>query len=120
MESVPGAVATGLTGAGSYDAATNDWFRTRLRRYPVATAPGTDLIPQTKTLPTHQAWLGRRLRAKRAEQTRFGSLEENSCPRPYFRRSFAAALSSSARYSLPAASLLLNPMAARVCCARPR
>jgi len=52
MESVPGAVATGLTLATSNDAAPNDWFRTRLRLYPVATAPGTDLIPQTKTLST--------------------------------------------------------------------
>src|SRR5712664_2816820 len=49
MESVPGAVATGLTLASSSDAATNDRFRTRLRLYPVDTAPGTDLIPQTKT-----------------------------------------------------------------------
>src|SRR5712692_1165852 len=46
MESVPGAVATGLTLASGNDAAPNDWFRTRLRLYPVATAPGTDLIPK--------------------------------------------------------------------------
>jgi len=50
MESVPGAVATGLALASGV-AATNDRFRTRLCHYPVATAPGTDLIPQTKTLP---------------------------------------------------------------------
>ena len=43
MESVPGAVATGLTLARSTGS--------DLRLYPVATAPGTDLIPQTKTLP---------------------------------------------------------------------
>src|SRR5712691_8743933 len=47
MESVPGAVATGLAPASS-DAATNDRFRTRLRHYPVATASGTDLIPQSR------------------------------------------------------------------------
>src|SRR5207245_6579023 len=63
--SVPGAVATGLTLAGSNDQETNDRFRPRLRLCPVASttprglpargprsAPGTDLIPQTKTLPT--------------------------------------------------------------------
>jgi hypothetical protein len=44
MESVPGAVATGLTLASSNDAAANDRLRTRLRLYPVATAPGTDLM----------------------------------------------------------------------------
>jgi hypothetical protein len=48
MESVPGAVATGLTLASGNDAATNDRFRTRLRLYPVATAPGTDLIPKLR------------------------------------------------------------------------
>ena len=48
MESVPGAVATGLTLASSNDAATNDRFRIGLRPYPVATAPGTDLIPKLR------------------------------------------------------------------------
>jgi hypothetical protein len=56
MESVPGAVATGLTLARSNDAALNDRFRTGLRPYPVATAPGTDLIPPTKTLHNDQAF----------------------------------------------------------------
>src|SRR6266446_7675154 len=65
MESVPGAVATGLTLASSNDQETNDRFRPRLRLYPVASttprglpargprsAPGTDFIPQTRMLST--------------------------------------------------------------------
>ena len=40
--------ATGLTLASRNDAAANDRFRIRLRLYPVATAPGTDFIPEPR------------------------------------------------------------------------
>jgi hypothetical protein len=46
MESVPGATATGLALAVGNDAATNDGFL-----YPVAIAPGTDLIPNLRHYP---------------------------------------------------------------------
>ncbi len=45
--------ATGLTLANGNNAATNDRFRTRLRQYPVAIAPGTDLTPKLRHLHYH-------------------------------------------------------------------